>query len=104
MLNLTHMRCFLTGFVLIFLLVSCSSRTIYIVRHAEKVAASDTTVKMNASDPPLSEAGKVRAIVLREELENKKIRHIFSSNYIRTISTAQPLVEATGVQLEIYNT
>ena len=97
------MRFFGIGILLIILLVSCS-RTIYVVRHAEKVAAGDTTVKMNASDPPLSEAGKVRAIVLREELENKKIKHIYSSNYLRTISTAQPLVEATGVKLELYNT
>jgi broad specificity phosphatase PhoE len=97
------MRFFTTGFLLIFFFASCS-RTIYVVRHAEKVAATDTTVKMNASDPPLSEAGKVRAIVLREELETKKIKHIYSSNYLRTISTAQPLVEATGVKLELYNT
>jgi broad specificity phosphatase PhoE len=90
-------------------IISCSlfsscSRTIYVVRHAEKVAATDTTVKMNASDPPLSEAGKVRAIVLREELEKKSIKHIYSTNTMRTLSTAQPLVEATGIKVELYNT
>jgi broad specificity phosphatase PhoE len=85
------------------LLASCS-RTIYVVRHAEKVAAGDTTVKMNANNPPLSEAGKVRAIGLREELGKKGIKHIYSTNYLRTVFTAQPLVEATGVPVELYNT
>jgi broad specificity phosphatase PhoE len=87
----------------IFLIFSSCSRTIYVVRHAEKVATTDTTVKMSATDPPLSEAGKVRAIVLREELKNKKITRIYSTNYLRNISTAQPLAEATGIKLEIYN-
>jgi broad specificity phosphatase PhoE len=85
------------------ILASCS-RTIYVVRHAEKVAVGDTTVKFSPSNPPLSEAGKVRAIVLREELDNKGIRHIYSTNYLRTIYTAQPLVELTGVQVKLYNT
>ncbi len=87
-----------------FLALASCSRTIYVVRHAEKVAAGDTTVMFSPSNPPLSEAGKVRAIVLREELDNKKIRHIYSTNYLRTVSTAQPLVEVTGIQVKLYNT
>lgn len=102
MLN-TRMKSILVQLGLVILLGSCG-RTIYVVRHAEKVAATDTTVKMSASDPPLSEAGKVRAIVLREELKNKKISRIYSTNYLRTISTAQPLAEVTGVKIELYNT
>src|SRR5687767_2444160 len=97
------MKPFLVILLVLFLLSSCS-RTVYIVRHAEKVASGDTTVKMNAADPPLSESGKVRAYVLRDELKGKNIKHIFSTATLRTVSTAEPLVQATGVNVEIYNT
>ena len=82
--------------------LSCT-RTIYVVRHAEKIAATDSAAKMMANDPPLSEAGKVRAIVLRDELDNKHIHHIYSTNTIRAVSTAEPLSEAIKVSIERYN-
>jgi broad specificity phosphatase PhoE len=82
---------------------SCTSTYYYVVRHAEKeIAGSNAT--MMTTDPPLSEAGKVRAIVLRDELKNKHITRIFSTNTIRTISTANPLSEQSGVPVTIYNT
>lgn len=84
-----------------FSLLSCS-RTVYVVRHAEKAAATDTTAKMMANDPPLSEAGKVRAIVLRDELNNKHIKHIYSTNTVRTTSTAGPLSQAIKINIEPY--
>jgi broad specificity phosphatase PhoE len=57
------------------------------------------------NDPPLSAAGRVRAIELREALKAKGIMYIFSTNTIRTISTAQPLNELRGAtHIEIYNT
>lgn len=95
-------------FYLCLLLLSCrSAREIYVVRHAEKVAPGDTTVKMmtamTATDPPLSEAGKVRAFVLRDELANKNIAHIFSTYTIRTISTAEPLSRRSGVKIQYYS-
>ena len=84
-----------------FSLLSCS-HSVYVVRHAEKAAASDTTAKMMANDPPLSEAGKVRAIVLRDELKNKHIKHIYSTNTVRTMTTAGPLSQAIKINIESY--
>ena len=84
------------------ILLSCS-RTVYVVRHAEKIAATDSAAKMMANDLPLSEAGKVRAIVLRDELKGKHIRHIYSTNTIRTKSTAEPLSQALKVGIDVYN-
>ena len=81
---------------------SCS-RMVYIVRHAEKAAPADSSAKMMTNDPPLSEAGKVRAIVLRDELKKKHIRHIYSTNTTRTISTAEPLSRAIKARIELYN-
>jgi len=88
--------CFI--FLLAFTLLSCTSTKYYIVRHAEK----ETTNTMS-SDVPLSEMGKQRAMALKEALLHKKITHIFSTNYTRTLATAQPLSAAIGIPIEQYN-
>ena len=87
-----------TLFILaIILLVSCKPTSYYIVRHAEK--ASETM----ASDVPLSDAGKRRAEALREVLKNEKISQIYSTNYLRTKGTVQPLSDATGTGITVYD-
>ena len=88
-------------FIISLYILSCT-RTVYVVRHAEKIAAGDSLGKMMANDPPLSEAGKVRAIVLRDELKDKHITHIYSTRTIRTMSTAEPLCQAIHVLPEPY--
>ena len=95
------MRSFFFLAILGLCLMSCS-RTVYIVRHAEKVTSSDSIGKMMANDPPLSEAGKVRALVLKNELADKHIGHIYSTNTIRTRSTAEPLSQAIKINVELY--
>ena len=60
--------------------------------------------QMMTSNPPLSEAGKVRAFALREKLRHEHVRYIFSTNTTRTLSTAQPLNEMLGkTRIEIYS-
>ena len=88
--------------LLLLTIVGCASNKYYIVRHAEKAVVTKDSVGMMASNPPLSEAGKVRAFVLRDELKDEKIRYIFSTNTIRTSSTAQPLSEQIGVPIVFY--
>jgi len=84
---------------------SCGSVKYYIVRHAEKETASAGTTMSTPNDPPLSAAGRVRAIELRETLKDKGIIYIYATNTIRTISTAQPLNELRGAtSIELYNT
>ena len=85
-------------FIAAMVLLSCKTTTYYIVRHAEK----ETTNTMT-SDVPLSAAGKQRAEALKEMLKNKNIKHIYSTNFIRTKSTVQPLADAIHVPLEIYD-
>jgi 2,3-bisphosphoglycerate-dependent phosphoglycerate mutase len=84
--------------LLLFVLLGCSPTRYYIVRHAEKEMATTMT-----SDVPLSETGKQRAIALKDTLLHKKIRHIFSTSYKRTVSTAQPLSAATGIAIQRYD-
>ena len=84
------------------LLTSCT-RTIYVVRHAEKIAPTDSVGKLMINDLPLSEAGKVRAIVLKEQLGKDHIKHIYSTNTSRTINTADPLSKAVNIPITVYN-
>ena len=95
------MRSFFFLGILSLCLMSCS-RTVYVVRHAEKITSSDSIGKMMSNDPPLSEAGKVRALVLKNELADKHIGHIYSTNTIRTRSTAEPLSQAIKINVELY--
>ncbi len=96
------MKDFLLFTIICLSFLSCS-RTVYVVRHAEKISSTDSAAKMMANDPPLSEAGKVRAIVLRDELNKKHIRHIYSTNTIRTMSTAEPLSQAIKISIHSYS-
>ncbi len=93
------MKRFLTIFCLVILCSSCSRATYYIVRHAEKA----TSTPGMSSDVPLSEAGEQRAKKLNELLKDQNIGHIFSTQTIRTTSTAKPLSEAMNVPIQIYN-
>lgn len=83
---------------ILFISLAATSQTIYIVRHAEK-AQQGTGM---SSDVPLSEAGVQRAEELKNLLLKKKIACIFSTDRIRTRSTAKPLSDAIGVPVELY--
>ncbi|MDB5251804.1 MAG: hypothetical protein JWP27_973 [Flaviaesturariibacter sp.] len=78
---------------------SCSTTTYYVVRHAEK----ESQAANMSSDVPLSAAGAARAAALRDALKNKHIQYIYSTNTIRTKSTAKPLADAIGAAIETYD-
>lgn len=71
------------------------AKTIYIVRHAEKMLDSD--------DPQLNVAGTVRSKKLGQILTDKQIKHAFSTNTIRTKATLQPISNIAGIAIEIYD-
>lgn len=84
---------------IVFLLSSCSRNIFYIVRHAEKAPA----VAGMSSDVPLSEAGEKRALVLKEILKNETIHSIYSTPFIRTKSTVQPLGDFKSIPTQLYS-
>jgi len=90
-------------FIAVLFLLSCKTTTYYIVRHAEKETSTTISATTMTSDVPLSDAGKQRTEVLKDLLQKENIRHIFSTNFIRTKSTAQPLSDAIHVPIEIYD-
>ena len=84
------------------LLLSCG-QTYYIVRHAEKAQPSSGTTMTTTNDPPLSSEGLQRAEALKETLANKGIRHIYSTNTIRTLSTVAPLSRHLNITPKLYS-
>ncbi|NCU06039.1 MAG: histidine phosphatase family protein [Chitinophagaceae bacterium] len=81
------------------LLASCSRNTIYIVRHAEKATANANM----SSDVPLSAEGSQRAQNLKTLLQGHDFAAIYSTPYIRTKTTAQPLSEAKQLPVQLYS-
>ena len=72
--------------------------TIYLVRHTEKGLSSD-----NPKDPPLSQCGEQRAESLNSFLREVPLDAIYSTDYIRTKSTALPTAIAKGIEIKLYN-
>ncbi|MBK7289521.1 MAG: histidine phosphatase family protein [Chitinophagaceae bacterium] len=84
-------------------LFSCSN-TIYVVRHAEKASGIDMASMKPSTDPPLTIEGEERALALKQILGSKNVKHIFSTNTLRTTSTAKPLKELyLGMPIQIYS-
>lgn len=82
--------------------LTANGQTYYIVRHAEKATASAGTKMETTGNPALSQRGEERAIALRDFLKARHIRYIYSTNTIRTMSTAKPLAASTNTRIEIY--
>jgi 2,3-bisphosphoglycerate-dependent phosphoglycerate mutase len=73
--------------------------TIVLLRHAEK----DTSPTADKVNPELSADGKLRAQKLVKIIKKYKPDAIYSSDFIRTKTTAQPLAEKRKLAIQIYN-
>ena len=71
---------------------------VYIVRHAEK-NMKDTTDK----NPPLSKEGNKRVKALQKKLKGVRLAAVFSTNTIRTMSTASPLAKSNKLTVQNYD-
>jgi broad specificity phosphatase PhoE len=94
----------LFSFLFSLLLFSCTN-TVYVVRHAEKANAGiDAATMQKTTDVPLTLEGEERALKLKEILGSKNVKHIYSTNTLRTTSTARPLKELyLGMPIHIYS-
>ncbi|MEO8794178.1 MAG: histidine phosphatase family protein [Daejeonella sp.] len=70
---------------------------IYIVRHAEKETADPAD-----NNPELNETGKRRAKDLAAELKKETFAAVFSTNYKRTLQTAAPVAQRSGLPVLTY--
>lgn len=69
---------------------------VHVVRHAEKAAAR------GVRDVDLSPAGHARAADLPRQLDVSKIEAVFVTPYSRTRQTAAAVLQATGLEPEVY--
>ncbi|WP_046745477.1 phosphoglycerate mutase family protein [Kordia zhangzhouensis] len=72
--------------------------TYYLIRHAEK----DRSDQQN-KDPELTKQGNNRAVYWAEVFKNVKFDAVYSTNYQRTLQTAQPTAEANELEIELYD-
>ena len=72
--------------------------TIYLVRHAEKGTSVD-----NPKDPTLTECGQQRAESLASFLKEVELDAVYSTEYVRTMSTAQPTAKEKGLEIKSYD-
>jgi broad specificity phosphatase PhoE len=81
---------------------------IFLVRHAERAddAGADPGMVMDPQmrgDPPLSAAGAARAALLAETLKDAGLTGGYSTNYRRTLETAAPTAQRTGLEVATYD-
>lgn len=92
-------RCILPILFFSTLLSSLSSQasqySIYLVRHAEKVA--------DTNNPSLTACGKFRAKQLASLLSKANITTIYSTHYQRTMQTAKPFATQQKIPIKSYN-
>ncbi len=79
-------------------------QTLWLVRHAHRLDFVrpewfDTAVY--PYDPPLSAAGHSQAVALAEQLSQESIDRIFTSPFLRTIQTADPLARRLQLPIQL---
>jgi broad specificity phosphatase PhoE len=100
---MTAIRCVALAIALSFWsgAASAADQVIFLVRHAERAATpagQPAGRAMMGDDPPLAEAGNQRAVRLAALLASAEIKHIFTTEYLRTRQTAAPLAERLNIK------
>lgn len=72
--------------------------TIYLVRHAEKELSAE-----NPKDPPLTLCGEKRAESLATFFEAIDLDGVYSTAYLRTKNTAQPVAQKKEKEIQYYD-
>ena len=72
--------------------------TIYLIRHSEK-----EVLAYNEFDPPLTSCGIKRSEYLSFFFEDIDIQNIYSTDYVRTTSTAMPVALSKKLDIKYYD-
>src|SRR5260221_12417065 len=76
---------------------AAAQRAVMGARHGEKQTES------NEQGVPLSEAGRARANRLAALLKNAGVTAIYSTDFVRTLETAEPLARALKIAIRKYS-
>ncbi|WP_100644348.1 SixA phosphatase family protein [Alteromonas facilis] len=74
---------------------AASAQTYYVLRHFEKVQGVD--------NPPLSDIGQAQAQTLAVLLADKGLQCIYSTDYVRTRSSVEPLATKIHTDINLYD-
>jgi 2,3-bisphosphoglycerate-dependent phosphoglycerate mutase len=74
-------------------------KLIILIRHAEK----DVSATADEEDPPLLDVGSQRAQRLVKRIGKYRPGGIYSTDYIRTRATVEPLARKRRLQIQIYD-
>ena len=72
--------------------------TLYLVRHAEKELESE-----DPKNPPLTPCGEQRAASLEVLLAEVSLDAVYSTDYLRTRGTAEPVARNKGLEKSLYD-
>ena len=99
-MDLNSMRNFIISifFLTSFYSYSQECSSFYLIRHAEKLRIDKTE-----RNPKLNEKGILRAEKWEEVLKNINLDKIYSTNYNRTIETANPTSKSQNIDITIYS-
>lgn len=75
---------------------------VYIVRHAEKQAVAEDAPEAERKDPPLSQAGQLRALGLTEDVPVREIEAVYVTDTKRSRDTASAVLALNGVTPIVY--
>jgi phosphohistidine phosphatase SixA len=75
---------------------------VYIVRHAEKVVVPEDAPEPERKDPPLSQAGQLRALGLAEDIPVREIEAVYVTDTKRCRDTASAVLALNAVKPIIY--
>lgn len=84
---------------IVMMVVSASAmagQTIYLIRHAEKL-------QDESADPALTSIGEKRAVSFAEYFSGKGLKAVYSSDTLRTRSTAAPTAQAYELPVTLYD-
>ena len=99
-MDLNNMKNFILSifFLTSFYASSQECSTFYLIRHAEKLRIDKTE-----RNPKLNEKGILRAEKWKEVLKNINLDKIYSTDYNRTIETANPTSKSQNIDITIYS-
>ena len=75
-----------------------ANATYYLIRHADKDTSSNA-----GDDPELTAQGKARAQNWAEVLKNVSFDKVYSTDFIRTRETAEPIATDNSLEIELYD-
>lgn len=86
--------------------IAAGPQVVFMVRHAERAVAApagataaEKPMTAASDDPPLSIPGHERAVRLAAILRSADVRHVFTTEYLRTRQTAVPTADARHLEI-----